>query len=71
MKKTGVLGKTLITIGLVILIGLAIARAYAAAHHQVRSFDEFGNWVSIPFVGAVSVTVGIFLLAFSGNNKGV
>ena len=70
MKNGAVLGKGLIAFGSVILVGLFANHFYAAAHHQVQSFDEYGNWVAVPFLGAVSVTLGLFLIAFSGNNKG-
>ena len=71
MKNAATLGKALVALGVVILLALAASHFYAAAHHQVQSFDEYGYRVAIPFFGAVSLTTGVFLLALSGGNRNV
>ena len=71
MKKGATLGKALVGLGGVILLRLAASHFYAAAHHQVQSFDEYGYRVVFPFLGSVSLTAGIFLLALSGGNRDV
>ena len=71
MKNGAKLGKTLVALGTLILLGLGVTHLYAAAHHQVQSFDEYGYRVAFPIFGAVSLTTGIFLLALSGGNRNV
>ena len=69
MKRRILLGKILITVGLLILVGLVVAHLYGAVHHQIHPFDEDGEPVFIPFLGTILLGTGIFLLALSGNNK--
>ena len=69
MKWRILTGKLLIALGLLILAGLAIAHVYAASHHQIRPFDEDGEPVFIPFLGTVSLGIGLFMLALSGGPK--
>ena len=61
------LGRTLIAVGLVTLAALLFWHFYAAAHHQLGSFDDAGLSLLFPFLGTVCVGAGVFLLALSGN----
>ena len=69
MKNRERLGKVLIGFGLLILIGLSVARFYVATHRSLGSFDDYGVWLAVPFGGTLCVVAGIFLLALSGGNK--
>ena len=69
MKRRILVGKILIAFGLLILVGLAVAHFHAAAHHQLHPFDEDGEPVFVPFIGTISLGVGLFLLALSGSSK--
>lgn len=69
MKNPDRLGKGLIAVGLLILLGLSIAHFYVAAHHPLGSYDDYGGWAAVPLVGTLCFVGGIFVLALSGNGK--
>ncbi len=69
MKSRLLLGKVLIAAGFLILLGLGVAHVYAAIHGTLRSFDDGGWRILLPFVGTLCLGGGIFLLALSGGGR--
>lgn len=69
MKSRDTLGKVLIGVGLLILMLLAVAHVHAARQGTLRSFDDGGWRVLLPFVGTVCVAGGVFIIALGGGRR--
>ncbi len=69
MKSRERLGKILVVLGVVILLGLVVTRFIAVRYGVLHSFDDGGWRVLVPFIGTVCLGGGLFALALSGGGR--